>query len=159
MRVFIWGMLLCFTLATWGCRTQTAEGPAQPTAAQKSQQNESTQVVVQKPIAGEADQTFSLSVPFESISLAQGQDQTVLVGINRGPNFREEVVIKATGLPEGVTIDSANSVIKPGSTGITLVLKATSEASLGDFTITITGHTASSGDDFSVDLKLTVKQP
>ena len=46
----------------------------------------------------------------------------------------------------------------PGSVGVDLTLKAAGDAALGDFTAKITGQTASSGDDFSKEIKFTVSQ-
>ena len=111
-----------------------------------------------KPIAGEADNTFSLSVPFQAITLKQGEEKAVVIGINRGANFGEEVALKVAGLPEGVTLDPADPVIKPGSTDANLVLKAERDAALGDFTVKVTGQTASSGADSSNEFKITVTQ-
>ena len=82
----------------------------------------------------------------------------VLIGINKGENFREQVAIKMTELPMGVTLETADPVIKQGTTEVTLMLKAASDAVLGDFNIKLTGHTASSGTDFSKEIKLTVSK-
>jgi hypothetical protein len=120
------------------------------------QSDEPVKGVVQKPVAGEAGHAFSLSVPYDAIAVTQGTEQKVLIGINRGLNFREEVTIKLTGLPEGVCLESNDLIIRPSSTDITVVLKATSNAALGDFTAQPMGHTRSCGADFSADLKLTV---
>lgn len=112
--------------------------------------------VVEKPIPGEADKTFSLSVPFESVGLTQGEEKSVLIGINRGENFREEVTIEVSDLPTGVTLATTDPSITHGSTDATLKFKAASDAALGDFTVKVKGHTASSGADFTKELKMTV---
>jgi hypothetical protein len=112
--------------------------------------------VVEKPIAGEAEKTFSLSVPFESVALTQGDEKSVLIGINRGENFREEVAIEVSDLPTGVTLATTDPSISHGSTDATLKFKAAGDAALGDFTVKVTGRTASSGADFTKEFKMTV---
>lgn len=82
----------------------------------------------------------------------------MLIGIDRGENFREQVAIKLSGLPEGVTLETNDAVIEHGATDATLMLKAAGDAALGDFTVKVTGHTASSGADFTNDFKMTVAQ-
>ena len=112
--------------------------------------------VVEEP-AGEADRTFSLSVPFESVALTRGAEKSMLIGINRGENFREDVTIKVSNLPQGVTLETVDPVIESSETDATLMLKAAADAALGDFTFEVKGHTASSRADFSKEVKVTVK--
>jgi hypothetical protein len=82
----------------------------------------------------------------------------MLIGINRGENFREEVEIEVSELPQGVTLETAKPVIQQGDMDATLMLRAAPDAALGDFTFKVTGHTTSSGADFSKEVKLTVAQ-
>ncbi len=97
-------------------------------------------------------------MPFEAVTLTQGEEQTVLIGINRGQNFAEQVAIEVSGLPSGVTVETTDLAIEPGIRDVTLVLKAADDAALGDFTAELTGHTASSGADFSKEFKITVAE-
>lgn len=105
---------------------------------------------------GEADNTFSLTVPFEAVTLTQGEEIPVRIGINRGENFGEEVALEVTGLPAGVTVETEESVIAHGSMGVTLTFKATDDAALGDFTAKVNGSTESSSAGFTEEIKLTV---
>ncbi len=57
--------------------------------------------------------------------------------------------------PQGVTLDSANPVIKHGDTEAKVTLKARDDAALGDFTIKVTGH-PSKGADATNHLRITV---
>ena len=159
MKKLMVGLSVLALAVAVGCSDDSSDGP-QAVAPSTSEQPKkvSDHVVAKKPIAGEADNTFSLSVPYESVTLTQGEEKSMLIGINRGENFREEVAIELTGLPEGVTLETAEPVIKQGDTDATLMLKATPDAALGDFTINVTGQTVSSGADFSKELKLTVSQ-
>jgi uncharacterized membrane protein len=171
MKTLVIGVCAFVMFAAFGCNKSTPEGSKATPSTEKegSQAAPSTEKpaqpvttvkkpVVEEPIAGEADRTFSLSVPFESVALTQGEEKSVLIGINRGENFREEVAIKVSGLPQGVTLETAAPVITQGSTDATLMFKAASDAALGDFTVEVTGRTASSGADFTKEVKMTVAE-
>lgn len=164
MKTFAIGVCACVMFAAVGCNnsdpedskaTATTEQPAQPVTVMKPVIEEPG---IEETIAGETDMTFSLSVPFESVALTQGEEKSVLIGINRGENFREEVAIEVSGLPEGVTLETTDPSIKHGSTDATLMFKAASDAALGDFTAKVTGNTASSGADFTKEFKMTVAE-
>ena len=152
------GLSVLMLAVAVGCTESPSGGPRAVAPANEEQVNETEKVVSKKPIAGEADKTFSLSVPFESITLAQGEEKSVLIGINRGENFREKVAIEVSGLPKGVTLERAKAVIEQGDMDAALMLKAAPDAALGDFTFNVTGQTSSSGADFSKEVKLTVTQ-
>jgi uncharacterized membrane protein len=151
-------LLVLGLLGAVGCDRGTPGGPGAQAPTTSNEASKPAPTVANKPIIGEAENTFSLSVPFLSTTLKQGEEKTVVIGINRGRNFGEEVAIQVAGLPAGVTLESANPVIKHGSTEAPIVLKAADDAALGDFTVKVTGHTASSGADSSNELKITVAQ-
>jgi hypothetical protein len=108
-----------------------------------------------QPVYGEADDTFDLKMPVMSTTLHQGGATEVAVGIKRGKNFDQDVTLKFAHGPTGVTIDSANPVIKHGDTEAKLTFKAAADAALGDFTVKVTGH-PTKGADASNDFKITV---
>jgi hypothetical protein len=152
------GLSVLMLAVAVGCTESSSDGPQAVAPTKSKQSNEPVKVVAKKPIAGEADNTFSLSVPFESVTLTQGEEKAMLIGINRGENFREEVAIEVSGLPQGVTLETATPVIKQGDTDAALMLKAAPDAALGDFTVEVIGHTTSSGADFAKEVQLTVAQ-
>ena len=155
MRQSFFGLLVLGFVALNGCNRSSPEGAA-ATASSPSAKPEAT--VAMKPVVGEAENTFSLSVPHQPTSLKQGTETGVLIGINRGKNFDEEVGLKVDGLPDGVTVVSADPVIKHGSKDVSLMLKAADDAALGDFTVKVTGHRSSSGADSSHEFQLSVVQ-
>lgn len=62
----------------------------------------------------------------------------------------------SVGTPtKGVTVDPAAPVIEHGDTETKVTLKAAADASLGDFTVKVTGHPTKGGDG-STDLEITV---
>ena len=139
-----------------GCGESATQGPEATTAASSPKPEK---VVVLKPtLPGEKEHTFSLSVPFEAVALTQGDNQEVQIGINRGENFGEQVAIKVSGLPAGVTVQPSDSVIPHGSTGVPLTFRAADDAALGSFSAQVTGRTQSSSADFTQVLKITVAQ-
>lgn len=126
-----------------GCSQAVPGGPGVTSPSQK------------QPTYGEADRTFNLTVPHMSTTLHQGESKEVSIGIERGKNFEEDVTLKFADGPKGVTLDSANPVILHGSTEAKVTLKATDDASLGDFTVKVTGH-PDKGGDATNEFKITV---
>ncbi len=108
-----------------------------------------------RPVYGEADNTFNLSVPHMSTTLHQGGAKEVAIGIERGKDFGEDVTLKFADGPKGVTLASANPVIMHGASEAKVTLKATDDASLGDFTVKVTGR-PTKGADATNELKITV---
>lgn len=137
------GLLMMALVAMSGCERGTSGGPGV------------TNPPHMQPVYGEADETFNLSVPMMSTTLHQGESKEVAVGIKRGTNFEEDVTLKFAEGPKGVTVDSANPVIKHGDTEAKLTFKASDDASLGDFTVKITAH-PTKGTDATSDFKITV---
>lgn len=108
-----------------------------------------------KPVYGQADDTFNLSVPVLSSSLQQGEQTEATVGIKRAKNFDEDVALKFADVPKGVTVEPGSPVIKHGDTDAKITLKAEDEAPLGDFKVKVTGH-PTKGGDAQVEFKLTI---
>ena len=107
------------------------------------------------PVHGEADNTFNLSVPRMSTTLHQGETKDVMIGIERGKNFDQDIALTVAKGPTGVTGEFASPVLKHGDSEAKLTFKAANDASLGDFTIKVTGHPAK-GADATIDIKIAV---
>ena len=143
MKVTFAVVLLMTLVAFTGCNQGTSGGPG------------ATDPNAKKPVYGEADDTFNLSVPLLSTAVKQGEAKAVSISIKRGKNFDEDVTLNFTGLPKGVTLDPTHPRIKHGDTEAKLMLKTTNAASLGDFTIKVMGH-PTKGVDASTEFKITV---
>ncbi len=141
MRNLFAGLLMMVACA--GCSQAIPGGPGVTKPPQR------------QPAYGEADNTFNLSVPHMSTTLHQGESKEVSIGIDRGKNFDEDVTLTFADGPKGVTLDSAEPVIMHGATEAKVMLKATSDASLGDFTVKLTGHPTKGGDATN-EFKITV---
>jgi hypothetical protein len=99
--------------------------------------------------------SFTLSMPFWTTSLKQGETKAVSIAITREKRFDQDVTFKFDGLPKGITVEPASAVIKNGEPEAKFVLKATDDAALGDFSVMVTGHPMK-GADASHEFKFTV---
>jgi uncharacterized membrane protein len=83
---------------------------------------------------------FNLDVPTMSTKLQQGETKDVAISVAQGGNFHEDVTLEFAGWPKGVSVEPASPVIRCGETKTKIALTAGDHASLGDFTIKMTGH-------------------
>ncbi len=144
MKTSFAGLLMSALIALTGCsQGSTPGGPGVTTPRQR------------QPAYGEAEKTFNLSVPRLSTTLHQGETKEVAIGIERGKNFEGDVTFEFAEGPEGVTIASSSPIIKHGDTAAKVTLKAAADASLGDFTVKVTGH-PTEGPDSTSEFKITV---
>jgi|ERR1051325_10553778 hypothetical protein len=108
-----------------------------------------------RPVVGRAEDTFTLDPPNLATKVKQGESKAMSIGIKRGKNFDQDVTLKFSDLPTGVTLNPANPVISHGDTEAKCMLKAADDAALGDFTVKVTGHPAKGGDasnDFRINV-------
>lgn len=99
--------------------------------------------------------SFTLSMPFWTTALKQGEAKAVSISITREKRFDQDVTLKFDGMPKGITIEPAGSIIKSGESEAKFVLKATDDAPLGDFRVMVTGHPMK-GADASHEFKFTI---
>ena len=144
MKSLFTGLVATAVIAMTGCSQGTPGGPGV------------TKVTANKPVYGEADDTFNLRLPPMSTSMKQGDTKTVSISIARGKNFDQDVTLKLADVPKGVTLDPSSPVIKRGDTETKLTLKVAADASLGDFTLKVTGQPAKSGAESTNEFKITV---
>jgi hypothetical protein len=140
---FVGSLVLVFVAIT-GCNLGTRGGPGASDPNAKSPL-----------LYGQSDGTFNLSVPNTSTTVRQGETNSTAVGIKRGANFDEEVTLSFAAMPRGVTIDPQHPIIKRGETDAKLTFKAADDASLGDFTLRVTGQ-PTKGADASNEFRITV---
>lgn len=115
-----------------------------------------TDTTAQKPIYGQKDDTFNLSVPLMSSSLQQGATLETKVGIERATNFGEDVTLKFFRLPDGVTVSPSVPVIKHGDESVTLMFSADTTAVVGEYLVKVFGH-PENGADAEVEFKLSIQ--
>ncbi len=88
---------------------------------------------------------FTLSMP-RSTTLKQGETETVSIGISRDKKFDRDISLEFGPMPAGVSVEPNAPVIKHGKATAQVTLTATGDASLGNFTIEVTGHPARGAD-------------
>jgi hypothetical protein len=110
---------------------------------------------VQFTLTVEKKDSFTLSMPFWTTGLKQGETKAVSISISREKKFDQDVTLKFDGLPKGISVEPASAVIKNGETEAKFVLKAVDEATLGEFRAMVTGH-PTKGADASHEFKFTV---
>jgi len=106
---------------------------------------------------GQAEDTFRLDMPNLSTRMTQGEVHQVSIGIKRGKNFSEDVVLQFGELPKGVTIEPATATLKAGEEEAKVSVKAADDAALGDHTIKVTGQ-PKTGAAATNEFKITVNQ-
>ena len=143
-RIYAGFLLVAAIAIISGCNQGTPGGPGTSETSP-----------TKPPAVGQVNDTFNLSAPLLPTSLKQGERIATSIGIKRGKDFDEEVTVKFTGLPKGVQLDPSPALIKHGDEEAKLTLIAAKDASLGDFTINVTGH-PSKGADASIVFKVTV---
>lgn len=131
---------LVAVLACAGCASGTAGGPGASDDRAK-------------PMVGQADDTFQLSQA--DTSLRQGETKSVSITIKRSLNFQEDVTLTFAELPKGLSLDNQAPTIKRGDSEARFALTATDDASLGDFSLRVTGH-PTRGSDATNQFKITV---
>ena len=100
--------------------------------------------------------SFTLSLP-SSRTIAQGEAQTIAIEITRDATFDQDVVIELGEMPTGVTAEPSDLMIKRGEVSSQVTLTAADDASLGDFTIPVTGHPTDGAEALGT-LSLTVTE-
>jgi hypothetical protein len=138
-------LLIAASAAFAGCNNSST--PGGPGATNNKGDN--------RPVVGRAEDTFTLDPPNLATKVKQGESKAVSIGIKRGKNFDQDVTLKFSDLPKGVTLDPASPVIRHGDTEAKCMLKAADDAALGDFAVKVTGH-PTKGGDASNEFRITV---
>jgi hypothetical protein len=99
--------------------------------------------------------SFTISVPRSATSLIQGETRSMEISIERQKSFEEDVTLRFDPLPTGVTAEPSEPMIPRGESMARIVLSATEDASLGNFTVKVTGH-PTTGSDATSMLRLDV---
>ena len=156
MKRTLWTMAAVMGAVIWttGCNNGTPGGPG--TEKNKSNDQKSTLQKAEDTVI-QPEGTYSLTLPFLSTHLKQGESKEVTVGIRRGKNFDEDVALKFDDVPQGVTIDPATTSIKHDQKETKVFVKAGGDAAVGKFAIKVTGH-AEKGPDASNKLNVTVEK-
>jgi len=111
-----------------------------------------------KPLFGTQDGTFTLDMPNLSTDITQGETKNVTIGIDRGDNFDQDVTLRLTNIPTGLTITPEQPVLKAGDKEVVLAVAAAADAALGDFTITVSGQPSGTGATATNQFDVTIEE-
>jgi len=99
--------------------------------------------------------TFRLSVPALSTTVAQGETQVVRVAVERAEGFKQGVKLEVKA-PTGLAVDPDSITVAPGDKGdVQLKITAAKDAPLGEQKIQVKG-TPDKGDPTQTEFKVTV---
>jgi hypothetical protein len=159
-------LLAASIIVVSGCNSGTSGGPgATPAADRKpdTKVEQLTEPVVNSPVVqntkdavlGPDDNTFKLDVPVLETKMKQGETKNLAIGIVRGKNMDQDVTLRFSNLPTGVTIEPATTTIKHGDAEAPISIVAKADAALGDFTVKVVG-TPGTGADATNEFTLSI---
>jgi len=135
-------------LSAIGCNEGNPGGPGARTPSNSQTAN--------KPVIGEARDSFSLHTPVLSTSVKQGETKSATISIQRGTGFEDDVQISFSNLPTGITIDPMKPTLARSDKEVKVNVTAADDAAVGDFTVNLTGHPMKGGPDATNEFKLGV---
>ncbi|UXI70459.1 metallophosphoesterase [Tahibacter amnicola] len=101
---------------------------------------------------------FSVAAAPTSLSMMRGGTAATTVSVGATGGFTNPVTLSASGLPSGVTYAVATNPVTPGSS-TSVSFSAAATASLGTFTITLTGQSGTTSKTASVQLTVSSTTP
>ena len=113
MKNWCIGLLSVAVLAMVGCQDKSTTGG--PGATGGSNRD--------KPLVGQADNTFTLDAPNLETNIKQGETKAITLGISRGKNFDQDVALELGQLPKGIKATPANPALKAGDKSSKSILK------------------------------------
>src|SRR5262245_61010871 len=84
--------------------------------------------------------SFALDVPAMNPTVNPGGSQDFKVAVNRGSDMDQQITLKFSNLPPGVTVSPPVPSIAPGNDEANLTLIAAPDAAPGKFTVTVVGQ-------------------
>jgi hypothetical protein len=93
---------------------------------------------------------FSLSARLDPPDVLKGANANVIISVERGPGFEEEISLAAADLPPNVTFDAKGLKIEKGKNEVKTVLKVAAGAANGEYGVTFTGRSKFNNRDYAV---------
>ena len=104
---------------------------------------------------------FSIAASPDSLTILQGSSGTSTINVTSLNGFSAAVSLTASGAPTGVTLTLVPTSVTPASGGFatsTLTVAANATATLGSYTLTITGKSGSLTHNATISLTVTTSQ-
>jgi uncharacterized membrane protein len=103
--------------------------------------------------------SFTITGPTLTTNIKQGNKETVKLSLNRGSDFKKDVKLSVTNVPDKVTAKLNKDTIKASEgTDFALDIEVGKDAALGEHTIKVTGTSEGGGTPAPVDVKIKVEE-
>jgi uncharacterized membrane protein len=145
-------LLLAASVAVaFGCNKSEPGGPG---ASGRSQGEHAPKTMT----GGAKGETFMLSAPITTTHLKQGESKKVDVSVDRGRDFKEDVMLTFKPDGKGVTVTPESHTLKASDkdTKVEVTVAAAADAKIGDYHIRVTGKPEAGPEthaDFTVNVK------
>ena len=93
---------------------------------------------------------FSLTAKLEPPDVLKGGNANVVITVNRGEGFAEEIALAPADLPPNVTFDVKGLKIDKGKNDVKTVLKVAPAAVVGEYFVAFTGKAKHNNRDYTV---------
>ena len=154
-------------IVTAGCNQGTTGGPgAVPPRSEESKVTTTTNdgmtkttVTKETEATADADEhTFTVDVPNTETDLKRGESKSINIGVDRGDKMEsQDITLKFTNLPAGVTVEPANPTVKAGMDEAPIIIAAKTDAMPGDFTVHVEAS-AGSGPPATNEFKISINE-
>lgn len=105
-----------------------------------------------------SDEGFSLSTPFFTKDIKQGDRETVTITVKRDKYFKEDVRLQAAASP-GITVAPSNIMVRASdSPDVQFQITAPRDAALGEYLVHVRA-TPETGQPTATDIKVKVVEP
>jgi hypothetical protein len=111
----------------------------------------------EQPGGATAEDIFHLVVPTMPVKVRQGRDTDFNIGIQRGPTFDQDVLLKFADLPKGVTAAPAEPTIRRGNSITNVRISASKDSALGTTTVKVFGNPYQ-GPEARSEFKLSIEK-
>lgn len=137
-------------------QTKTTERTVESTRNPETGRAVTESHTTSKPVVTNSRETFSMSVPVLATSVQQNESKQITISLHRGSDFNEDVSLRFSAIPEGVTITPASPMIKGSESEAKIDVTADAAAPVGEFTVKVTGHPMKNGMDAENEFKINV---
>jgi len=148
---------LAFGVSVAGCQQSATTGPG--TTTHKVSKTETSREGEHRTKTEKTETTeikkLTLTAP-TSQTIKRGDTDKVTVMVNR-TNFDDPVEISFSGLPKGVEVVDKDAKVASGNKSITVTLKASADAAVGEHEVTLIAKAPGSEENRQT-FKLTVKE-
>lgn len=103
---------------------------------------------------------FRIAVPTFETKIKQGDIQSIIISLERGESFNQEVTLKIKlSKGEGITFNPSKVIVKTGDKpDVQLMITAPKDAAIGEYIVSVTG-TPTTGESTSTEFKVKVVAP